>query len=763
MKVILYTCALLHSLHAAQSFEQANFSRGGLDTRAQFSDQSTFMQYGQMATAPNDDDLKDEVTGEEEELRTVPVSLVGRPLVSEQFHQTDEKMLKDSGLDTEELNEDQIAEIAKKLEEYYEKIDKSIKKEITVFLGITGAGKSTAVNFLFRAPLKIKDGFICNSSPDEHFSRIGSGISVTVIPNFLTTENGVTLCDLPGFEDSRNIIYRIINSILIKRVLENASSIRFVLVIDEHTARSKRGQDTKSQIEKINSLYGRDIIDHTLLLITKTSDIFEHVRKDMTTDTNGILDQWFEKGKVILLPKPQKRDAEDLYSENPKGIDFKYEYHRNDILDKINSKVNPLQNRGYPINMHALVDLSVDVYIEQIIEHFFKIVAKEESEKIEGKTDTIESVEKSIDDYEGLLNSIKKHMEESSIFNLLKSYDKVSNRLATLYEQEREKIESRLRELQNNKEKLKQIKDLLIEEGKKSEEILDYECDGFSKIKSGFHVGKRLITENEYLKKEKAVLEESINKQKEKISVLNSELIKAEADAEETKKKAEESERQAENAKRKSEDAKRKAEDAKRKEKEVKKKAKEDAEAAKKAIEDAEEDAKKAKADAKRAEEAKNKAEEDAKKALKDDETAKKKAEEKRKKLEKLFDKKEFREEYYRRASTDMEDDLKLSQEVLMSSEEYDNPNTSEEKRILFRERYPIVKEARIRLSQYYEDMCATYFSDEWKKTIGLTRGVSESMISNHQKRDMENPVYKESDKQHKYPSYAAVPVRQPE
>jgi predicted phage tail protein len=91
---------------------------------------------------------------------------------------------------------------------------------------------------------------------------------------------------------------------------------------------------------------------------------------------------------------------------------------------------------------------------------------------------------------------------------------------------------------------------------------------------------------------------------------------------------------------------------------------------------------------------------------------------------------KEIRESYYVMASTEMEDDLETANIVLLSAKEYDDPRTPESKKAEYRRIYPSVKAARERLANFYEEMGAQYFADEWRKSIGLTRPLSSDLAS---------------------------------
>ena len=81
----------------------------------------------------------------------------------------------------------------------YVKLNLDNQKQVTLFLGKTGWGKSTTINYLDGVSLKInEDGHLIPKNSALAKTKIGDGFgSTTMIPILCDTGFG-KVCDLPG-------------------------------------------------------------------------------------------------------------------------------------------------------------------------------------------------------------------------------------------------------------------------------------------------------------------------------------------------------------------------------------------------------------------------------------------------------------------------------------------------------------------------------------------------------------------------------------
>lgn len=148
-------------------------------------------------------------------------------------------------------------------------------KSIISFYGNTGAGKSTAVNYFTRIPLK-KVPNACGElvveivdtelTEEETKNRcvIGqsSGISETVCSKGYTIAHSriteqdeapikeIVFCDNPGFKDTRGASYGIVTNLSMDRAIEVCASVKaIVLVVPYESMFSDKGNNIISLFE----------------------------------------------------------------------------------------------------------------------------------------------------------------------------------------------------------------------------------------------------------------------------------------------------------------------------------------------------------------------------------------------------------------------------------------------------------------------------------------------------------------------------------
>jgi putative ribosome biogenesis GTPase RsgA len=109
--------------------------------------------------------------------------------------------------DSDELTRFDIKHIVERhLKENPDLLDSSIGKDIVVFLGITGSGKSTLINYLTDKELMVNESaqIVLRNLSDPTAMSIGEGKeSETLLPKFIQTHQGLLFYDLPGFGDNR--------------------------------------------------------------------------------------------------------------------------------------------------------------------------------------------------------------------------------------------------------------------------------------------------------------------------------------------------------------------------------------------------------------------------------------------------------------------------------------------------------------------------------------------------------------------------------
>lgn len=152
-------------------------------------------------------------------------------------------------------------------------VDKVQKEEeVVIFLGNTGAGKSTLVNYLcgcaFEAVSPKKLGIlhpdpsvIIVKSPQrggtvEEVAPIGHTHSQTFMPQLVTLPNHSPVCDCPGFLSDRGFEINAASAINIKRVFQHARLLKIVIILSLETLMADRARGLKDLLNLCCGLFG---------------------------------------------------------------------------------------------------------------------------------------------------------------------------------------------------------------------------------------------------------------------------------------------------------------------------------------------------------------------------------------------------------------------------------------------------------------------------------------------------------------------------
>lgn len=201
-----------------------------------------------------------------------------------------------------------------KLQAVFNQIMVSTDKEIVVFFGRTGAGKSTSINFLDPRIRMIATPYceidLDPRNPGQNPLAIGTdpNESKTLYPECHQMDDGSFFVDLPGLEDTRGPEQVLINAAFIRKVLRNARAVKFVFVIgaEQFTSREGSASQTLRQIASMynEDFYGQLIKRHSLLLVTRSDGAtLKNVERKFERD-DLLRPYWCEAGKICCIPKP---------------------------------------------------------------------------------------------------------------------------------------------------------------------------------------------------------------------------------------------------------------------------------------------------------------------------------------------------------------------------------------------------------------------------------------------------------------------------
>lgn len=209
--------------------------------------------------------------------------------------------------------------------EHRDLIQSSANKEATVFLGYTGSGKSTLINYLTNKGLCcLPDGDIQLEKEDATAMKIGeTGESQTRHPQSVCVpieETTHVFYDLPGFGDTtKDINTQLVNAALIKHILVSAEKVRIVFVASHSDFDSGRAKTLRDLLNIARKIFPEDahqmITKSSLLVVTKSTQTtrksaVDFLLKKCRTEDKKLLGVW-KRGNKIYHMRKSKLDPEE--------------------------------------------------------------------------------------------------------------------------------------------------------------------------------------------------------------------------------------------------------------------------------------------------------------------------------------------------------------------------------------------------------------------------------------------------------------------
>ncbi len=167
------------------------------------------------------------------------------------------------------MQELDLTSIREKLTPYLPDILEIKGKEIVLFLGITGSGKSTGISALLGQDLIYK-GKILIPNPEAHYDntkypKIGVDPMKSESPSsaIYPSQKGYSYCDTVGLLDTDELEGRIIASISLELAVRLSSQIKaVVVVINQHDLHSQKAKTFKDLSKLLNLLFKGNFKNH---------------------------------------------------------------------------------------------------------------------------------------------------------------------------------------------------------------------------------------------------------------------------------------------------------------------------------------------------------------------------------------------------------------------------------------------------------------------------------------------------------------------
>jgi len=228
------------------------------------------------------------------------------------------------------LNPEEISERHHRLQVAFDQNKEGIKdslknikdKDVVIFLGSTGVGKSAVINWLAGKELRFVDRrVVLVDEDDSEAMKIGHDQSTTRYPVSILV-NDMCFVDLPGLDDTGDLGQQnirsqeqdIMNAACINAVMKDAKSLKFIILTSENNITDgNRGGLFVSFIDRLRGVFGENyqpICDMaSLILVTKSqSNSIEEAKRFLFEGGRvGIRERvshWIDNDKLFHMCTP---------------------------------------------------------------------------------------------------------------------------------------------------------------------------------------------------------------------------------------------------------------------------------------------------------------------------------------------------------------------------------------------------------------------------------------------------------------------------
>jgi GTP-binding protein EngB required for normal cell division len=351
------------------------------------------------------------------------------------------------------------ASIAERVREEFQRnaalLNSAKGKNIVAFLGNTGAGKSTLVNWLAGKELVVSEygeDYVLAHPEDKTAMVIGTGgNSETLYPKFIDVED-LRFFDLPGFNDTDGTERNLVNAAFIRQILLDAASVRVVVVAGQDQFTADRSASVRQLFNAVKQLFvveqgNINLIDDGVFVATKITCAAQVgitdflLRRTDSRDKAALNDQlksWIQQDRLSLMFHPLR------------------EAQNKDVRDQILARIKDTQPaKVLGINVSVLYPPDTKEPLERM---FFSVLEGAFNHKLDAPLETLSDYDEAIASYgSGTFWSTFEAdvREQDNAMELLKEFcvNPYNKALKRLEKENDEKRQKHIQGLRNRREK----------------------------------------------------------------------------------------------------------------------------------------------------------------------------------------------------------------------------------------------------------------------------------------------------------------------
>lgn len=290
----------------------------------------------------------------------------------------------DNKLLNSEVISEQIDQLIDKISQSEQAAKPAIAQPVVLFMGNTGSGKSTLVNYLEGCEMYEALGELGSVVEAKNpIARIGDEFTSETFGVHAYPGANFTYCDCPGFLESRGTLYDIANALSIKYVTEKSRTVLgVVVVLNYNSLISDKGAGLRQTAENLQFLMQGNTDKHinSIILIITRAPAHQNIEMIQSTIRrfNEPLINSLLASTILYDPLDRQPDLrtsrQDILKkisdltpiDNPASV-FQYSLHSTSLL-----AINGLKNNMLDLVKNSLIDHQFDK-AHRMIKLLFKL------------------------------------------------------------------------------------------------------------------------------------------------------------------------------------------------------------------------------------------------------------------------------------------------------------------------------------------------------------------------------------------------------